>query len=402
MTPVPVPVAGEFNGTPGVYRQSVQADLYDNERAAQQTVEAMARHIRYCATDPYIRWVASDALGSWGNTSGLGMSGDGRSRAAWSAWWWAKQNVKFMQDDAQLLRLLNERDQLELLITPSVMVRLETRQGDCDDFTMLVCCLLEALGAPWRIVTIACDPSDPQRWSHVFAAGVMEDGRLVPLDASHGQYPGWHVPNERTFRLQVWDENGLPAGNEVSGMNGIRGLHGYTAVASPVLPVQAAPRALLALNSRPSLPAQAAARARLAIVGGRRMRRRRGVGDDSVDLSSVAQDIGVDPALMNQPLPSPPTTVYVPTGSSSSSTSTWANILGNEAGAFTKIFGQLVAPQTTIQSGPQGTLITGPSGAIAQTSLPALSTAGGFNMSSLLMIGVIGIGAIVLIKAVGK
>src|SRR5579872_7127047 len=122
-----VPLPGQFAGAPGVLRESFEADLYDNDRATRQTVEAMAGHIRACASDPYIRWCAADAMNTWGRQ---GSETDYARRAAWACWWWVKSNLRFAQDDEQLLRLLNERDQLELLITPSVMVRLQSRAGD--------------------------------------------------------------------------------------------------------------------------------------------------------------------------------------------------------------------------------------------------------------------------------
>lgn len=400
-----LPLPGQFEGTPGVYRQSVQADLYDNDRATRQTVEAMAQHIRYCASDPYIRWAASDALRTWGHISAR-AGGVDQSTVAWACWWWVKSNVRFAQDDEQLLRLLNERDQLELLITPSVMVRLESRAGDCDDFTMLLCCLLEVCGVPWRIQTVACDPSDPSRWSHVYAGCVLPDGQLVALDASHGKFPGWHIPTERTYRLQVWNQDGTPDGEEQHSMNGIRGLHGYT-----MAPIQAAANAralrpaapAVRVFNLPSLPAQANARAGSALAARVRRRGRIGVGDDSVDSVSLSDMFGgnIDPALLNQGSAtyysgSAPAT----TSGSSANNTALINFLGGETSALTKIFGQSVAPQTTIQT-PQGLLITGPSGAIANTSLPTIA-AGGLNMTSLLMVGGIGLLAIVAIKAMGK
>lgn len=391
-----IPLPGQFEGTGGVHRSSFQADLYDNDRATSQTVRAMSQHIRDCASDPYIRWAAHDAIDTWGKAVPAGFAaaagiqqGDGREmaanaakdarRAAWACWWWVKHNCKFVQDDEQLLRLLNERDQLELLITPSVMVRLAQRQGDCDDFTMLVCCLLEALGVPWRIVTVAVDPYDRERWSHVFGACVLENGSLMMLDTSHGLYPGWSIPQERIFRLQVWGMDGSPAREEQRPMRGIRGLHGYTCGMGAV-----------------------------RMPRGRRMLRRRGVGDVSlisdsalpdttIDLgSSVTGPIGVDPSLANQGVP----IVYSPNPSyGASNNNALMSFLGGETAALTKIFGQSVAPQTTIQT-PQGLLITGPSGAIAQTSLPALSSSlSGSSLSSLLTIGVIGLVGVFAIKA---
>lgn len=95
------------------------------------------------------------------------------------------------------------------------------RRGDCDDFTMLCCALLKALGVPFVIITICADPSDSTRWSHVFPMALCPNA--IPLDASHGSGPGWMVPAEHTFRWQSWDENGDRANVTRPGSN----LHGW-------------------------------------------------------------------------------------------------------------------------------------------------------------------------------
>lgn len=77
---------------------------------------------------------------------------------------------------------------------------------------------------PCSFITVAADPADKSRYSHVYVQALLEDGSGFPLDASHGDRPGWEVPNP--FRRMSWplhtapvtaDErasrlNGLPAG----------------------------------------------------------------------------------------------------------------------------------------------------------------------------------------------
>ena len=189
-----------------------QGDLENSDRATAETVACMCKYISDAQNDPGV-WAAAGEAQRWGS-------------AAAGAFWWAKHNIKFVQDDLLVARLLNETDQLELLVTPPVMVRSSRPQGDCDDFTMMVCALLKLLGVGFEIVTVAADGVDPSRFSHVFCRAVLSDGSRIPLDASHGKYPGWCVPASRTYRIQVWDESGAPIKDAGSKWNG---LHGFIA-----------------------------------------------------------------------------------------------------------------------------------------------------------------------------
>lgn len=184
----------------------VQGDLDNDDHATAQTIRIMCGHIQESANDPLVRAIAEGCKQS---AAANGHANDPRAIAA-ACWWKVKHGMKFTQDDELIRCLLNEEDQLELLIAPAVMVRVGRAQGDCDDFTMMICSLLRAAGIPYEIVTVAADHSQPQRYSHVFARAVMPDGSRVPMDCSHGKYPGWQVPVEDTLRLQVWDEGGNP------------------------------------------------------------------------------------------------------------------------------------------------------------------------------------------------
>jgi hypothetical protein len=145
------------------------------------------------------------------------------SRAvAQSIFWWVKHYVKFVHHSKMILVLFGERDQLQLLIEPAVLVRMNRMKGDCAIYTMLICALLDCFNVPWEIVTLAVDPEQPTIFSHVFPRVVLPDGRIA-LDASHGRYPGWSVPRSRRFREQAWNENGEPIMNRGS----FQGLHGY-------------------------------------------------------------------------------------------------------------------------------------------------------------------------------
>lgn len=179
----------------------------------------MCAHIREAMPDPAVRDWVREAMRSPGSTQSR--------RAAAAAWWWYIKHHVFLREDSDAIAaLLNEQDQLELLIAPSVLVRMRRPEEDCDGFTMLACAGLVMLGIPCAIVTIAAEPENPRRWSHVYAIALLDDGTLA-FDCSHGDYPGWEVPAERQFRRQAWSMAGEPVGAIAGAAGG--GLHGYVA-----------------------------------------------------------------------------------------------------------------------------------------------------------------------------
>ncbi len=172
----------------------------DSDTATKQTIELMCRYIRESADDPVIQAAAQWAWSHFGgNSEDPGMK-------AWAVFWFVKHNVKFVVDEAPMFRL-GEPNQQDLLISPSVLIRMEKPAEDCDGFTMLGAALLKVLDVPFTIATIAASPDDPERWSHVFLMAMLPTGPL-PLDASHGSGPGWIVPASHTFRWQCWDCDG--------------------------------------------------------------------------------------------------------------------------------------------------------------------------------------------------
>ena len=61
---------------------------------------------------------------------------------------------------------------------------LDHRIGDCDDINaVLIPTLVMTAGIPARLVTVSNDPSDPSRFSHVYAEAEV-NGRWIPLDAA--------------------------------------------------------------------------------------------------------------------------------------------------------------------------------------------------------------------------
>lgn len=194
-----------------------EAAADDSDTATAQTVRRMCQYIRESAGDPMIQRAAAYAH------QRFGAGANSPEAKAWGAFWWTKHCIKFRLDEATMFRI-GERDQQDLLISPAVLVRMKSPAEDCDGFTMMEAALLTSLGVPVVVATVAVDPRDPSRWSHVFPCALLPGGKVQPLDASHGIAPGWMVPPRQISRWQAWDLDGNQV--DVKPMQH-QGLHGY-------------------------------------------------------------------------------------------------------------------------------------------------------------------------------
>ena len=208
----------------------------------------MCELIQDSATDPVVQQCAAYARKHFGCDSN--DPGD----LAWAVFWYVKHCVKFRSDEGTMMQIGEQA--LDLLTAPAVLVRMDKPSEDCDGFTMLSASMLTVLGVPVLVTTVATDLDDPRRWSHVFLCAII-NGRVMPLDTSHGKAPGWMVPRDRINRFQTWTLDGKPANVKIPNF---QGLHGYVA--------------------RGGLAGPGYARSRMPIV---LLPKRRGVGQDSGD-----------------------------------------------------------------------------------------------------------------------
>jgi transglutaminase superfamily protein len=162
----------------------------------------MGKLIRAALNDPGIQAIASQLKARAASLA------KGESGLLACDWMWVKEHIKFESDEQQTRRLLNEGDNFELLVSPPVLIRNSPATGDCDDFTMLVLSLASAQGFPVRIVTLECDRRRPGEYSHVYGAAQLPNGMWCPLDASHGEYPGWEVPARDVRRRTEFNLDG--------------------------------------------------------------------------------------------------------------------------------------------------------------------------------------------------
>ena len=229
-TSTPVPVAAEAVAndvkTPSnalqppspVIKEKIPASA-DNDTATHQTISKMAEYARAGAKDAAVKSWSDFGLKKFPALPGFKPD----RGACWSDFFLLKHCLTFTNDEPRLFEQ-GDGDALDLLIAPAVLVRMEHPAEDCDGFAMLTCSLLMIQGVKCYFVTVACDPSDRDRWSHVFAMAELADGTKISIDASKGKFPGWMVPRKHIFKWQAWDMDGNPTSVGPPGQNT---LHGY-------------------------------------------------------------------------------------------------------------------------------------------------------------------------------
>ena len=375
-----------------------QGDLADQNHATAQTVGLMAEQIRQSAKDPAVQAAARNALlkYSQGRT--------GAYAACWAVWWSIRHTLKFVSDDSLLRNIPTPNPpELELLVSPSVMVRSRNPQGDCDDFTMLMCCFLQCLGVPWEIVTVAADPGDAQRWSHVYAVAILEDGRRFPMDVAppDAKWPGWEVPADHILRYQAWDQDGQPVERErpIKRMQGYvrgRGWSGMGAVPrTRLMHSRRGMRGLgdvgdcisyddtggcIAYAQGPATPTDISA-TNASVNSG---------GDTIVEFSDGTSCILGSAAC---PVAGQSSSGALSTNTSSS----WQNELNTLLNAWTKIGSSVIAPTTTYTT-KGGVTITTPASSSTSSSLLSSLGVSGISTSTLLLIA----GAAVLLMVLAS
>jgi len=186
----------------GQVRYKVRELGWEPDEQVRRTVALMREKVREDAKDP--RFVQ--------RARGLFHNPQDQFGLVEQVWGHAKGGIRFQQDEEIGAGVggLGEGDVIETIIRPQDMARYVDQGiacGDCDDFSMYQAALLEALGVPCAFVTVGADSRMPDQFSHVYVAAYPKDGNGEPvrvaLDASHGDYPGWEVPN-RFGKYQEW------------------------------------------------------------------------------------------------------------------------------------------------------------------------------------------------------
>lgn len=160
----------------------------------QRTVAHMQRLIRAGARDFQLRQAAIDILLRKGVKAKDYL---GEIKALFE---WVQANIRYTKDPFRL----------EVLHSPRRM--LELRAGDCDDMSILLGAMLEAIGHPVRLVLAGPDPLQPGLFTHVYLEAYLR-GRWIPLDPTMPYAPGWAprtlvkkiVPIERSVAMMSED-----------------------------------------------------------------------------------------------------------------------------------------------------------------------------------------------------
>lgn len=172
----------------------------DPDTQVAQTIHRMRQHVREDAQSPEIQQEARMILE---NGSGDPIS---------DTFWHVKNRVGFRQDKALAapIRPFVDDELVEVLIRPRHLASMRRPLEDCDGFASYGPALLQAMGIGCNFVTVAADPREPGRFSHVYAACTdPETGQRVPIDSSHGPYPGWEATQTgQVTRLEEWSING--------------------------------------------------------------------------------------------------------------------------------------------------------------------------------------------------
>jgi len=141
-------------------------------RGTQKTVEHVQALIRAGAKDFYVRQKAIDIL--------LEKQVKPKDYLAEikALFEWVQQHIRYTKDTFQVELLHSAKRMLEL------------RAGDCDDMTILLGAMLEAIGHPVRLILSGPDPLKPDLFTHIYLE-VFHKGRWIPLDATMSYPMGW-------------------------------------------------------------------------------------------------------------------------------------------------------------------------------------------------------------------
>ena len=164
----------------------------------RKTLEYIQALIRQGAKDFYVRQKAIDILLA---RSVKPKDYLGEIKALFE---FIQQNIRYTKDPFSI----------ELVHSARRLLRL--RAGDCDDMTILLGAMLEAVGHPIRLVIVGPDPTRPRFFSHIYLEANYK-GRWIPLDPTMPYPPGWEprmlvkmiFPLDR--RSMHWSGKGLGA-----------------------------------------------------------------------------------------------------------------------------------------------------------------------------------------------
>ena len=204
---VPAPLAGPLADLlPGMPMAAASRPIPEGDAGTAATIEAMRQLIDEGKKDPVVHELAANILRK---ARVRAFDWQGEVRAIYAA---VKRNVRFTRDIRGKETLHAAREIIRLQI------------GDCDDFTILLCALLETVGVRTRIKTIAGDGRAPDTFTHVFPEALV-DGKWIAVDAAR-RHPALGRQPRNAWRTRVWD-------TQSSEYQDIEGLAGTSQIVGP-------------------------------------------------------------------------------------------------------------------------------------------------------------------------
>ena len=194
------------HSTLGAGRYSV-TELGDNpDEQVARTMRRMGELATADATDPIFQAFAARTFAGVDPTDKLAI--------AERAFDTVRGAITFQRDEVSGAGVagIDPGDVIEFIVRPVDMARYIDQGiaiGDCDDFSMLLACLLATQGIPSKFCTVAADDRAPDQFSHVYVVCYI-DGQRIPLDSSHAHIVGGfgrEVPNKHGKR-QEWSADG--------------------------------------------------------------------------------------------------------------------------------------------------------------------------------------------------
>jgi transglutaminase superfamily protein len=155
----------------------------DGDPGVAQTIKQMRRLIQQGKQDPTVHELAAQILR---RANVRAYDWEGEARAVFEA---VRRNLRFTRD-------VNGNETLHA--APDI-IRLGI--ADCDDFTILICSLMETIGCDTRIVTIAVDQDG--EFCHVYPEAEI-NGRWCAMDAAR-QSAAFGKSPEHYTRKRVWE-----------------------------------------------------------------------------------------------------------------------------------------------------------------------------------------------------
>lgn len=209
---------GEIHPQLGQVNYRVQNLSWDPDTQVGQTLALMLERAAQDSADPWFKQRAVSLAGA----------GSEKTKAynLYQHAWKKNGRIKFQRDEVTGtgIGVVPEEEVIECSIRPLDMAKYVDEGkavGDCDDFSCYLAALLKSNGISCAFVTVGADERVPDQYSHVYVVAypVDEYGQKerLPLDASHGEYPGWEVPNQfgKYKEWPVWDRLAWLIGNAV-------------------------------------------------------------------------------------------------------------------------------------------------------------------------------------------